>query len=1170
MQLNAFHPADTASCVRRGARVRMLWCGLLIALAGAATAPAATCVDALGARSRASDQVLTLRGNAQVRVDLPSSTPPVTLIYAIEQGVDVELEARDTAGAIVLRADNPVARSGIQRVALSDRGKSVAWLVVRGREHAGLEGTVRLRFANATEFTEPVCRQVEIALAQADNTYALAKGVASGIAASASSRELLASADTQYLRAAALARGGGRRGDLGAIQLTLAALHYYDLQDWNESAEWAERATDTLRSDGAEYARARAQAILAAAWLEIATKSSASNRSSAAPTQSHALLDKARALLAELERFHAARNEPYDRALQTNNIGLAWFYEARFEPALKYFKQALADFEALGEAQRVAVALQNAALCEWGLGRLTAALPMFDRALGLMSPQPYPDLYLATLSSSALAHYAAGRFDDSLHLNGQAIDLATRLQMDRFRARGYYGMGVTYYAIGDRELSARFLRSALEIWSPDVDARGRVAALRALAVIEHERGAYAEAAAHNSEALRLATAPSARSRILLHLAADYAAQGDKATAGNLLDSLAEFPPNGDALVQALALTQRAALARKSGELDAARADVQKALRTLRKYEAVTDEFEANVELARIEAAAGKERAALAALDSALALRGEITSQTANPEYRASIAASVRPALDLKIDLLWKRHERLKAAAAAAGPKDPARARFLAEARATVLESLETADGSRGLAFEQIRAQRFADRADPHVADLQRTLATLYRDIADRRFHLATREDRAGPADPTAKALRENISRLRARLGVVSAELARRTAPSDASAPGAAGQWFARVVAESSEKAFIEYWVGHENAYAWTIADGQVNWIRLESSARIDQVARGLHNAMRSYASTPTRTRLEHAAALYTLVFAPLQPYVRKAGDLVIVPDGPLHYVPFGTLRDPSAAKQPWLVQRAAIEIAPALRLLVHEESQRPASWANSRMLLVADPVYSADDPRLSGSASVRNTSGLSLLLRMRSAVDVSKLERLVSSAREAEQIRSLPTLRHVDVLEGLNATRTRLLAQDFTAYRFIHIASHGIIDSEIPQLSALILGAWGRDGPVADQQVRAADLLARTFDAELVVLSACDTALGREIAGEGLIGLQYAALARGARSVVASLWPVPDAIAADVMTDMYRYITTDGYPVARALGAAIRAELARVPSLDPALWGPFAVYVADP
>jgi CHAT domain-containing protein len=235
------------------------------------------------------------------------------------------------------------------------------------------------------------------------------------------------------------------------------------------------------------------------------------------------------------------------------------------------------------------------------------------------------------------------------------------------------------------------------------------------------------------------------------------------------------------------------------------------------------------------------------------------------------------------------------------------------------------------------------------------------------------------------------------------------------------------------------------------------------------------------------------------------------------------------------------------------------------------MLLVADPVYSADDPRLQmarSPAAQRPSDKLAGLLRMRSGTDPAKLERLVASARESEQIRALPGLRSVDLLEGFDATRANVLAQNLTQYRFIHIASHGVIDSEIPQLSALILGAWDRNGRVTDQYVRAGDLLARTFDAEVVVLSACDTALGRQVVGEGLVGLRYAALARGARSVVASQWPVSDAIAADLMTNMYRYITVDRYPVAAALAAAIRTALARTPALDPALWGPFAVYVA--
>ncbi len=1134
---------------------------LLASGPGLAAAPApAPCLDSYDASARLLDRSITLRGNSESRVELSDARRQDTIVYAIESGVDVEVEVHGTNDAVIAVADNPVARSGIQRVYLPAGGKVPAYMVIRGREHAGVEGTVRVlsvRYPGTNDAS--TCAATVRELAAADATYALARAIANGKAAlpSTNSRGTLELAVSQYEKAADALRNAPSAADRGGVELSVAALYYYDLQDWARSAEWAERAAATLQGSGNDYARARAQAILAAAWLEVATKSSASSQSSATPPQSRSMLDRARQLLAQLEAFHARRNEQYDRALQINNIGLAYFYEARFEPAIAQFTRARLEFEKIDETQRVAVALQNIALCEWGLGRLSAAVPRFDRALKLMGPQPYPDLYLATLYSSALAHYAVGRFDDSLRLNGQALDLAASLQLDRARGRGYYGLGVTYYAIGDRELAGRFLRSALETLTADVDARSRVAALRALAIIELETGAFAQAAAHDSEALRLATSPSARSRILLRLATDYAAQGDLSAALVLLDSLASFAPNGDVLVQALARAQRAKLRRAVGALDAAKRDLQLALQTLTQFEAVTDEFEARVELARVEQDSGDEDAALRALSDALQLTGEITAQTANPEYRASIAQSVRPAIDLKIDLLWNRYQRLVAASDAE------------QARAAMTDSLRAADDSRALAFDQLRAQRLDDQGDPRIPELQSSIATVYRDIAERRFQLATREDRAGPGDPAAKALREDISRLRARLGVVNADLAARAAPSSPRVPIARDDWIARALSSTSSRALLEYWVGGTHAYAWTLVRGRLSWTRLESSAQIERASRTLHDAMRAFAVTPVRVRLDSAAELHRLVLAPLKAQLAGARELTIVPDGPLHYVPFGALRDSAApADRAYVAQVLAVQIAPALRLMTVPAPPPPRMWSESRMLLVADPVYGANDPRLQRAAPAESPDPLSDILRTRGADDPKNLERLVSSARESEQIRALPALRHVELLEGFDATRANVLAHNLASYRFIHFASHGIIDSEIPQLSALILGAWDRHGPVKDQYVRAGDLLARTFDAEVVVLSACDTALGRQFAGEGLVGLQFAVLARGARSVVASLWPVPDAIAADLMTGMYRYITVDGYPVAAALSAAIRAELARSPSLDPALWGPFAVYAA--
>jgi CHAT domain-containing protein len=274
-----------------------------------------------------------------------------------------------------------------------------------------------------------------------------------------------------------------------------------------------------------------------------------------------------------------------------------------------------------------------------------------------------------------------------------------------------------------------------------------------------------------------------------------------------------------------------------------------------------------------------------------------------------------------------------------------------------------------------------------------------------------------------------------------------------------------------------------------------------------------------------------------------------------------------------------LAQSLIISMAPALRLIGGGAPAAAGFLRSNRVLIVADPIYTADDPRLRQLSSTQPPAAIHPLdVSLQRIVDSSILQRLVSTGREAAQISSLYAPQDVDVLQGADATRSNVLARDLATYRFIHIASHGIIDAEIPQLSALILGKYDSNSAVSDPYVRVSDLLAKTFNAQAVVLSACDTALGKEFAGEGIIGLRYAALARGAHAVVASLWSVPDGVSADLMTDLYRNMGAGDtlgqagqrapLSVAASLAEAMREVLRRSPSLDPAFWAPFTVYVA--
>jgi CHAT domain-containing protein len=226
------------------------------------------------------------------------------------------------------------------------------------------------------------------------------------------------------------------------------------------------------------------------------------------------------------------------------------------------------------------------------------------------------------------------------------------------------------------------------------------------------------------------------------------------------------------------------------------------------------------------------------------------------------------------------------------------------------------------------------------------------------------------------------------------------------------------------------------------------------------------------------------------------------------------------------------------------------------------MLLVADAVYGIDDPRLPAPTIPDNSAAGRPTLSDRA--ESQAFSRLPGTAEEARRIaRGLP-VDMIDRLEGVEATRTAVLGHPLESYRYIHFAVHGITDADFPQLSSIVLSSYDQTAKRIEDHLWAGDLLTRSFDAETIVFSACDTALGKRVAGEGLMGLRYMALARGAHSVVASLWEVPDRITAGLMSDFYTQLINQQADPASALAISMRHVIAAGPR-DPALWAAFTV-----
>ncbi len=1138
-------------------RQTTLAAGLLVSIAlsasraGAAPAEAIPCV--VEPAKVLLDQRVSLAGDGMVRLPLPAS--PAALLQVAEEGIDVAIKVDDAAGGTVAEADNPIARQGIQHAELPARSAE-ATLVIRGKEHARLTGQVRVLLSVPTRARTPNdCLRFVRLMAQGDAAYAVAVRQLSAVA---NSQEKTTNNDfsralEEYRRIGiALGDQAELAGWRGFIELSTAAVYYFHLSDWKESAAWAKRAMESFSGAHDEYMRARAESLRNAAWIEMPNVDSR--------------YDNARSSFSRLAAFHRARSEAYDETLQTNNIGLAYYNEARFDEAIKYYATARDSFERLGETPRFALAIQNIALCDWGQGRWQSAANSFARALRLMRPEPYLDLYLLTLNNSAMAHLAAGKFGDALIQHNRAHELAGRACMTLEIARSFYGLGATYYAIGDTSLAQEFLFRALSFVEPGTvvcngrdinrvpDRRVRLASLRALATIEQETGAFDKADGYYREALTLATAPNVKARIQLRQALGDLARKKYQTALDVATRVAKGDPNVNSLTQALAGVIRAKVLRSQGDLDSATTELSAAISIFVKYQALSDEFDARVELARVHREAGRRDAALEELLKAIDSTEELRAQTANPEHRASVANDIRPALDLALTLYREQYDERSAAGS------------LIDSTSLARKSLELADYSRAQSLHQLRMQRQDAWGNPQLASLAQERAMLLRDLADRRYYLAVREERA-LTDEVAQALRADIARLRASLGGVENSIAKIAAGTgnrtqvkrDLPLPLPRGS------------AVIEYWLGSTAAYAWVVSGRTVNWIRLGDPGGIGVTARDLQTALASYYRSPltsgARASVEaRAQALYRMMVQPLGTALSDVESLTVVPDGVVHFVPFAMLR--GSAQDTYLVQRVAIRHTPALWLNSSKPRTQPKG-GTGRMLLVSDPIYQPNDDRLGPRSIPAVATSAGHGPRLRETVDPAHLERLIGSTGEAAGIRALFGGSEIDELTGLDAVRARVLDRDLQSYRFVHIAAHGNIDSEIPSLSSLVLGAFDRNGRVDDQQIRVGDLLDKSFSADVVALSACNTSVGHSYALEGPIGLHYAVLARGATAVVASLWAVADETNAELMTELYRRMITQTERVDFALAGAMRTQIAAHPERDPVFWAPYNTYAID-
>ena len=322
---------------------------------------------------------------------------------------------------------------------------------------------------------------------------------------------------------------------------------------------------------------------------------------------------------------------------------------------------------------------------------------------------------------------------------------------------------------------------------------------------------------------------------------------------------------------------------------------------------------------------------------------------------------------------------------------------------------------------------------------------------------------------------------------------------------------------------LEYVIADPSSYCLTISRNGSRIVRLGSKTLMEALVVAYLKAVKAKLPAATEAR-----SLYDALVLPIREVAQKE-SLIIVRDGQLHLVPFDGLREVSGR---YVAETRTVIYSPSATAfyLLTEQRQRP-STRHKALLAIGGIQY---------SRSPMNRSGLTRGYDQKGFVD------LPSSADEVLIAQATFPKNETKLLLGTSATEAAFKAAVSAEYRVIHLAVHGFADSTFPDRAALVLLSDQLAGE--DGFLQASEIVQLRFDADLVVLSACDTAVGPLQGQEGIANLSRAFLLAGARTVISTLWQIDDSSSLFLMKRFYAHLSANG-SAASALTAAKRDML---------------------
>ena len=857
--------------------------------------------------------------------------------------------------------------------------------------------------------------------------------------------------------------------------------------------------------------------------------------------------------------------------------------------ALRTYEQALDRWQAARDAAQQAETLYRIGWMHAEMGRFGQALAFYRRVepvwLGTIG-----EGYL--LNRMGLVHTALGEPDAALAHFERARRLGARTRLREIEAYACQNLALEYRRRGRFQQALAHLHRAEQILSGLGDPRVEVLLAGHLGQLYLQLGRADQALASFRHALRLAELVERpevafEARMSMSFAHTYLKQYDAAReiADELVASTGGLTPG--------VLNLRGLIELEQERLTAARGWYEKALRIAREQGDAGMAAEATANLGYIYGMAGdgarslqcfeaSERyyrrrgdlgavqlgrfgralvlrhlghltEALAAVETSLELVEAMRSDPWSADLRASFLARRHSVYATRTEILMDLHQREPGAghdARALEASETARARTLLEAVAA-----RDVDLAVEVDAELLRRERsLQDRLRSGEVNLMRLTAEG-----------SDPSGRAAAQDAELQELRQSLQAVRESIRFRHPRFADLVRPD----PLTIAEIRQRVLDDTT--LLLVYALGEKRSFVWLLGRELLLSHEVPAAADIERLARAAYADF----SRPVRRGqgAEFSPAMAELSDRILGPVAEHFGSkrLLVLPDGALHYIPFAALPDPREphSPRPLLLQSEVVVLPSASVLDVIRRQAAGRERPPMDVAVLADPVFTADDPRIPAAFRERSTRArpatFDAALRSARSLGIERLERLAHSRQEARNILALvPPPRRFAALD-FAANRDAATSPMLARYRIVHFATHGLFNPRFPDLSGIVLTTVDRQGRPQDGFLHASEIYSLDLPVDLVVLSACKTALGEDVRGEGLVGLTRGFFHAGASRLVVSLWSVDDRATEALMGHFYFALLKDRLPPGAALRRAQRSLLEEDEWSAPYHWAAFVL-----